>query len=76
VVLMALALTFAGVLQTHLERVMGQDYMEVQQQLGLFYWMRLIGGVITVTGFVLYLIAVLVPGRVSVRRSVELSPAE
>ena len=73
---MALALTFAGVLQTHLERVMGQDYMEVQQQLGLFYWMRLIGGVITVTGFVLYLIAVLVPGRVSVRRSVELSPAE
>jgi nitric oxide reductase subunit B len=76
VVLMALALTFAGVLQTHLERVMGQDYMEVQQQLGLFYWMRLIGGVITVTGFVLYLIAVLVPGRVAVRRSAELSAAE
>ncbi len=31
---MSAALTFAGVLQTHLERVMGQDYMDVQQQLG------------------------------------------
>jgi len=35
---MSAALTFAGVLQTHLERVLGQDYMEVQQQLTLFYW--------------------------------------
>ena len=31
--LMSAALTFAGVLQTHLERVLGQDYMDVQQQL-------------------------------------------
>ncbi|HEX2944164.1 MAG TPA: cbb3-type cytochrome c oxidase subunit I [Rhodopila sp.] len=76
VVLMTLALTFAGVLQTHLERVMGQDYMDVQQQITLFYWMRLLGGAITVTGFALYLIAVLIPGRVTVRRSVGLSPAE
>jgi nitric oxide reductase subunit B len=76
VVLMALALTFAGVLQTHLERVMGQDYMEVQQQLGLFYWMRLVGGLITFSGFVMYLIAVLMPGRVTVPRGVGFSPAE
>jgi nitric oxide reductase subunit B len=76
VVLMTVALTFAGVLQTHLERVMGQDYMDVQQQLSLFYWMRLVGGIATITGFVLYLIAVLIPGRVTVRRGVSFSPAE
>src|SRR5271165_3944907 len=61
--IMSAALTFAGVLQTHLERVMGQDYMDVQQQLGLFYTIRLYGGVMTALGLVMFLIAMLVPGR-------------
>jgi nitric oxide reductase subunit B len=63
VVLMSVVLTFAGVLQTHLERVMGMDYMEVQQQLKLFYIMRLVGGGAVATGLVLYLISILLPPR-------------
>jgi nitric oxide reductase subunit B len=75
--LMSAALTFAGVLQTHLERVMGQDYMDVQQQLGLFYWIRLGGGVLTALGLVMFLVAVLVPGRRAVPAgAVAFAPAE
>ena len=37
---MTFTLTFAGVVQTHLQRVMGMFYMEVQDQLALFYLMR------------------------------------
>lgn len=61
VVFMSVVLTFAGVLQTHLEHVMGMDFMEVQQELTLFYWMRLGGGVVVTIGLVLYLLALLVP---------------
>lgn len=74
--LMSVALTFAGVLQTHLERVMGEDYMAVQQQLTMFYGVRLLGGVITITGFVLFLIAILIPGRATSRQGAVYSPAE
>ncbi len=38
---MTFTLTFAGVVQIHLQRVLGQSYMDVQDQLGVFYWMRL-----------------------------------
>ena len=58
---MTITLTFAGVLQTHLQRVIGMGYMEIQQQLDLFYWMRLLAGVIFVAGAMLYLYAVLGP---------------
>jgi nitric oxide reductase subunit B len=74
--LMAAALTFAGVLQTHLERVLGQDYMDVQQQLGLFYWIRLWGGALTVLGLVMFLVATLVPGRRTVPAGMAFAPAE
>ena len=63
VTLMSVVLTFAGVLQTHLERVMGMNYMEVQQQLTLFYIMRLVGGVFVTLGLVLYIVSVLLPPR-------------
>ena len=63
VAFMTFALTFAGVVQTHLERVMGMSYMEVQAQLGLFYWMRLGGGVAVVVGLTLYLVSMVAPGR-------------
>ena len=43
---MTFTLTFAGVVQVHLQRVMGMTYMEVQDQLALFYWMRLGAGVL------------------------------
>ena len=66
VAFMTFALTFAGVVQTHLERVMGMSYMEVQAQLGLFYWMRLGGGVAVAVGLLLYLVSMVAPSRQTV----------
>jgi nitric oxide reductase subunit B len=60
---MTFTLTFAGIVQTHLQRVMGMSYMDVQDQLGLFYTMRLGAGVVTALGVVLYIVSVLIPGR-------------
>ncbi|MBL4928747.1 cbb3-type cytochrome c oxidase subunit I [Fuscibacter oryzae] len=62
-VFMTFVLTFAGTIQTHLQRVMGMYYMEVQDQLALFYWMRLGAGVIVVLGAYLLIYALLVPRR-------------
>ena len=73
---MTSALLFAGVLQTHLEHVLGQDYMDVQQQLTLFYWIRLIGGGITATALALFMIAILAPGRRAAPAASEFAPAE
>ena len=76
VVLMSVCLTFAGVLQTHLERVQGNDYMSVQQQLGLFYDGRLLGGALTAIGLALYVTSLLwLPRRAAVPVAA-LSPAE
>lgn len=67
VVTMTAALTIAGILQTHLQYVVGQEYMDVQQQLTMFYWMRLGGGVLTAVGLVTHLAALLIlPSRRSV----------
>ncbi|MFG1281702.1 cbb3-type cytochrome c oxidase subunit I [Xanthobacter autotrophicus] len=60
---MTFALTFAGVLQAHLQRVLGQSYMDVQDQLALFYWIRLGSGVVVVLSALLFVWAILVPGR-------------
>lgn len=60
---MTFSLTFAGVVQTHLQRVMGMNFMEVQEQLGLFYWFRLGAGVATLLGVVLIVWSLAVPGR-------------
>ena len=37
---MTFVLTFAGTIQTHMQRIVGDYYMDVQVQLGLFYFMR------------------------------------
>jgi nitric oxide reductase subunit B len=63
VVFMTVTLTLAGVVQTHLERVMGLSYMEAQDQLGLFYAMRLGAGAVTVIGAFLFIYSVLVPSE-------------
>ena len=60
---MTFTLTFAGAVQTHLQRVMGLGYMEVQDQLVVFYWMRLGSGVAVLLGMLLFLYAILVPER-------------
>jgi len=62
-VFMTFVLTFAGTVQTHLQRVMGIFYMEVQDQLVLFYWMRLGAGVVVVLGAYLLIYSLLVPRR-------------
>ncbi len=61
---MTFTLTFAGILQTHLQRVMGQSYMEVQDQLALFYWMRLGAGLVFIIGALMFLYATFGPKRV------------
>ena len=60
---MSFTLTFAGVVQTHLQRVMGMNYMEVQDQLGVFYWMRLGAGVVVMIGALLFIYATLGPAK-------------
>lgn len=68
VVFMTVALTFAGVLQTHLTRVMGMSFMDAADQLGLFFYLRLGAGVVTALGVVMYLYALLVlPRRAEVK---------
>lgn len=60
---MTFVLTFAGVIQTHLQRVMGEYYMDVQDQLSLFYAMRFGAGLAVVIGAFLFIYAMLVPRR-------------
>jgi nitric oxide reductase subunit B len=60
---MTFTLTFAGVVQTHLQRVLGMNFMEVQDQLALFYWMRFGSGVVVILGVLMWLYAMLVPSK-------------
>lgn len=60
---MTIVLTFAGTIQTHLQRVMGENYMDVQDQLQLFYYMRFGAGLAVVLGAALFIYAILVPRR-------------
>lgn len=73
---MTFALTFAGVLQTHLQRVQGENFMDVQDQLALFYWMRLGAGGVVVLGVALLVYALLVPGRRTASSGALAQPAE
>jgi len=56
---MTVVLTFAGVVQVHLQRVLGMMYMEVQEQLILFYWMRLGAGIFVGFAVILYVWSIL-----------------
>lgn len=60
---MTFTLTFAGVVQTHLQRVQGQAFMDVQSELGVFYWMRLGAGLVVALGAFLFIYATFVPRR-------------
>ena len=62
-VFMTFTLTFAGTVQTHLQRVMGMNFMEVQDQLWIFFAMRFGSGVVVLLGVLLFLYAILVPRR-------------
>ena len=67
---MTIALTLAGVVQTHLQRVNGDGYMEVQDQLGMFYEMRLGAGIVFVLGAILYIYAVFVPNKATLIKTI------
>jgi len=56
---MTFTLTFAGVIQVHLQRVLNTPYMEVQQDLGLFYAMRFGAGAFVAVAVVLFIVATL-----------------
>ena len=60
---MTFVLTFAGVVQTHLQRVLGMNYMEVQSQLDLFYIMRLGSGWVVAIGVILFLYSIFAPAK-------------
>jgi nitric oxide reductase subunit B len=74
---MTFTLTFAGTVQTHLQRVLGMNYMEVQDQLAAFYWMRLGAGVAVTIGALMFIYAILGPKReASGMEAPALQPAE
>ena len=73
---MTFTLTFAGVVQTHLQRVQGQNFMDVQDQLALFYQMRLLSGVIVVIGAFIFLYSIFVPRSSEVIAKPSVQPAE
>ena len=73
---MTFTLTFAGVIQTHLQRVLGEYFMDVQDQLHLFYIMRFGSGLIVVIGALLFLYAMFVPREREVIAPASAAPAE
>ncbi|MFV0292230.1 MAG: cbb3-type cytochrome c oxidase subunit I [Paracoccus sp. (in: a-proteobacteria)] len=80
---MTFTLTFAGTIQTHMQRVVGDYYMDVQDGLALFYWMRFGSGIAVVLGALLFIWSIVVPGREVVsagptqsRKDGQIEPAE
>lgn len=60
---MTFALTFAGVVQIQLQRVMGESFMDVQDHLAIFYWIRLGSGFAVLISAAMFIWAILVPGK-------------
>ena len=60
---MTFVLTFAGTIQTHMQRVVGEDFMSVQDQLTVFYIMRFGAGAAVVIGALLFIYSLLVPRK-------------
>lgn len=74
---MTFTLTFAGTIQTHLQRVLGQYYMEVQDQLAMFYMVRFLAGACIVAGAILFIWAMAFPMREPfASRNAALQPGE
>lgn len=62
-VFMTFTLTFAGTVQTHMQRVLGDYFMDVQDQIEIFYWMRFGSGVVVFIGVLLLIYALAFPRR-------------
>jgi nitric oxide reductase subunit B len=46
-----------------MQRVIGDYYMDVQDSIAIFYWMRLGAGVVVFLGVLLFLYAIFVPRK-------------
>ncbi|MFY0659761.1 MAG: cbb3-type cytochrome c oxidase subunit I [Shimia sp.] len=68
---MTFVLTFAGTVQTHLQRVMGENFMDIQEGLNLFYLMRWGSGLCVVVGAILFIYAQLAPRKEIITRGAE-----
>ncbi len=66
---MTFVLTFAGAIQTHLQRVNGEDFMDVQEQMQLFFIMRFGAGAVFVLGALLFIYAIFVPRKELLQKS-------
>jgi nitric oxide reductase subunit B len=73
---MTFTLTFAGVVQSHLQRVIGMAYMDIQDQLAWFFWMRLGAGVVVVISAVMFVLSVMLPRREEAEARLAAQPAE
>ena len=73
---MTFTLTFAGVVQSHLQRVLGMAYMEIQDQLLFFFWLRLGAGVVVMLSAFLFVYSILAPQRERAPVGVASQPAE
>ncbi|MCK0140506.1 cbb3-type cytochrome c oxidase subunit I [Aliiroseovarius sp. F47248L] len=60
---MTFVLTFAGTVQTHMQRVLGENFMDIQEGVHLFFIMRWAAGLAVVIGAILFIYAQLVPRR-------------
>jgi nitric oxide reductase subunit B len=72
---MTFTLTFAGTVQTHLQRVRGDFYMDIQDELGIFYWMRFGAGLVVVISVFIFIYALMTPRREIITTDASL-PAE
>ena len=72
---MTFTLTFAGTIQTHMQRVLGEYYMTVQDDLVIFYVMRFGSGVAVVLGALLFIYSQLVVRKSEVIRPGRANPA-
>jgi len=64
-VFITLFLTGAGILQTWLQRISDnpQPFMEVQDKISIFYWMREVAGVFFLIGLILYIVSFFIGGE-------------
>jgi nitric oxide reductase subunit B len=60
---MTFTLTFAGVIQTHLQRVMAMNFMVVAEEIELFMVMRLVSGVVVTISVWMFIYALLGPAK-------------
>ena len=60
---MTFVLTFAGTIQTHMQRVVGDYYMQVQDSLSIFYLMRFGAGLAVVIGALAFIYSLAVVRR-------------